>query len=89
MPRPVLILLNLNVGGGEGEDVLVELNEQPPLHRSPVLVVTSSDTAEDIAKSYELNANAYLQRPTTAEGFEELAQAIEDFWLKIAHLPPK
>lgn len=88
VPRPDLILLNLHVAGGDGEDVLVELNEQPPLHRIPVLVFTASDTAEDIAKAYELNANAYLQRPNTAEAFDELAQAIEDFWLKIAHLPP-
>lgn len=87
--RPDLIFLNLHISGGTGKDVLVELNEHPPLHRIPVLVFTASDMTEDIAKSYELNANAYLQRPSTAEAFEELAQAIEDFWLKTAHLPPK
>lgn len=89
VPRPDLILLNLHVAGGNGEDLLGELNEQPRLQRIPVLVFTSSDVAEDIAKSYELSANACLQRPNSAEEFEELAQAIEDFWLKTAHLPPR
>ena len=87
--RPDLVLLDLHLPGTSGERVLKELNEQPELRSIPVLVFTSSDAAEDVARSYRLNANAYLEKPTEPEKFVTLAQAIEDFWLKQAHLPPK
>jgi len=54
-----------------------------------VLVLTASDEAADVTRSYELNANAYLEKPTTSDAFVTMARAIEDFWLGVAHLPPK
>lgn len=87
--RPDLILLDLHIGGTSGDEILTELAEQPELRRIPVIVFTESDTGEDIARSYKLNANAYVQKPATSEKFTELAQAIEDFWFNIARLPPK
>lgn len=89
VPRPDLILLDLHLPGRSGDEILAELNKQSELQRIPVIVLTTSDSAEDIARMYELNANAYVQKPTTPSKFAELAQAIEDFWLKTAHLPPK
>jgi len=88
-PRPDLILLDLDVPGTDGEQLLAELDEQPELRSVPVLVFTSSDAAEDVARSYELNANAYLRKPTSSEELEQLARSIEDFWLRMARLPPK
>lgn len=87
-PRPDLIILDPYIPGSDGERLLRELHNQPELRSIPVLVFTTSAAAEDVARSYELNANAYLQKPTTAEEFITVAQAIEDFWLKLAHLPP-
>lgn len=87
--RPDLVLLDLHLPGTSGERVLKELNEQSELRSIPVLVFTSSDAAEDVARSYRLNANAYLEKPTEPEKFVTLAQSIEDFWLRQAHLPPK
>ncbi|WP_226012866.1 response regulator [Halomicrobium salinisoli] len=88
-PRPDLIVLDPDVPGADGERLLAELDDRSGLRSVPVLVFTSSDAAEDVARSYELNANAYLRKPTGAEEFEELARAIEDFWLRMARLPPK
>ena len=87
--QPDLILLDLHVSGPSGEEILKELDAQPERSRIPVIVFTSSDADEDVAKSYELNANAYLHKPTTEEDFERLAQSIEDFWLVQVQLPPK
>ena len=87
-PRPNIILLDLHISGVKGEEILMELKRHPELKRIPVLVITTSDAEEDIARSYQLNANAYLQKPDTADEFAALAQAIEDFWLTTAHLPP-
>lgn len=88
-PRPDLILLDLHVTGTSGEEILTELDDQEELRPIPVIVFTSSDAAEDVARSYELSANAYLEKPTTTEDFARLANAIEKFWLDLAHLPPK
>lgn len=89
VPQPDLILLDLHVPGLSGEEILTELDAREELSRIPVLVFTSSDAEEDIAKSYELNANAYLKKPEAASDFERLAQSIEDFWLVQVQMPPK
>lgn len=88
-PRPDLIILDLHVTGPSGEHLLEKLNERPELRSIPVLVFTTSESEEDVARSYELNANAYLEKPDSEAAFARLAQAIEDFWLDLAHLPPK
>lgn len=88
VPRPNIILLDLHISGVDGEEILMELKRHPELKRIPVLVITTSTAEEDIARSYQLNANAYLQKPDTADEFAALAQAIEDFWFTTAHLPP-
>lgn len=89
VPRPDLILLDLHVPGRSGEAVLAELDARKELSRIPVLVFTSSEADEDVARSYELNANAYLTKPTTPAEFERLAQSIENFWLEQVQMPPK
>lgn len=89
VPQPDLILLDINVSGQNAEDILTEFNAQPGLSRIPVLVFTAANVDEDIVRPYDLNANAYLQKPTTEEAFRELAQLIEDFWLEQVQLPPK
>ena len=88
VPRPDIVLLDLQVPGTNGEEILSELHEQPELRRIPVLVLTGSDAGEAVARSYELNANAHLQKPSTAAELASLASAIEEFWLRLAHLPP-
>lgn len=85
---PDLILLDLNLPRVSGFDVLAELRDQSCFSMLPVLVLTSSEAEEDIIRSYKLSANAYLTKPTGPDEFESLVEAVEDFWVESAHLPP-
>lgn len=84
-PRPDLILLDLPEVGGD--DVLTEIKGDPTLRRIPVIVLTTSDAEADIAKSYDLAANAFIQKPADPDDFATVARAIEDFWLTLVTLP--
>lgn len=87
VPRPDIILLDLNMPRKDGQDVLKELKDDDDLGRIPVVVLTSSESEEDIAKSYELNANAYLTKPVDFDGFIDIVTTLEDFWFKVVKLP--
>ncbi|UTF55895.1 response regulator [Natronosalvus rutilus] len=88
-PRPDLVLLDLHLPGLTGTEILSELKGDLQLQQIPVLVLTASNTREDVIQSYEPHANAYLLKPDSPDELDELAQAVEDFWLKLVHLPPK
>lgn len=88
-PRPDLILLDLNMPKKDGWDVLEELKEEPELSRIPVIVLTSSEAEEDVVKSYDLQANAYLTKPVDFQGFMEIVNGFEEFWLSVVKMPPK
>lgn len=88
-PRPDLILLDLNMPRMDGTDVLEALDDDPDLGRIPVVVLTSSDAEEDIVKSYDLHANAYLTKPVDFDGFLEVIGCIEEFWLGVVKRPPR
>jgi len=88
-PRPDLVLLDLNMPRKDGQEVLRELKEDEELNRIPVVVLTSSESEEDILKSYDLNANAYLTKPVDYDGFLEIVDGLENFWLQVVKLPPK
>ena len=87
VPRPDLILLDLNMPRKDGQDVLKELKDDDELRTIQVVVLTSSESEEDIAKSYELNANAYLTKPVDFDGFIEIVNRLENFWFKVVKLP--
>lgn len=86
-PRPDLVLLDLNMPRKDGQEVLEELQDDPELRKIPVVVLTSSESEEDIARSYELNANAYLTKPVDFDGFVEIVDRMENFWFKVVKLP--
>jgi len=86
-PRPALILLDLNLPRKDGRELLAELKRTPPFQAIPVIVLTTSDSAQDILKAYELHANAYLTKPLNLDRFMEVAQRVEEFWLETARLP--
>lgn len=85
---PDLVLLDLNLPRVDGFAVLEEMRDDPEIPSPPVLVLTSSEDAEDIAKSYKRAANAYLTKPTSPDEFASLGTAIENFWFQQAELPP-
>jgi two-component system, chemotaxis family, response regulator Rcp1 len=89
VPRPELILLDLNLPRKDGREVLAEIKSDPDLKRIPVVVLTTSKAEEDILKSYNLHANCFVTKPIELNQFIKVVQAIEDFWLAIVKLPPK
>ena len=88
-PRPDLILLDLNLPRTDGEEVLEELKGDDSLRSIPVIVLTSSEAEEDIVRSYELHANAYLTKPVDPDEFIETVRAFEKFWFSVVRLPPE
>lgn len=88
-PRPDLVLLDLNMPRKDGWDVLEEIKEDPVLARIPVIVLTSSEAEEDIVKSYDLQANAYLTKPVDFQGFIDIVNGFEEFWLSVVKMPPE
>lgn len=86
-PRPDLILLDLNLPKKDGREVLAEIKADPNLKRIPVVILTTSKTEEDIIKSYNLHANAYITKPVDFFQFLKAIKSTEDFWLTIVKLP--
>jgi len=87
-PRPDLVLLDLNLPKKDGREVLAEMKQDPDLRRIPVVILTISNGQEDILKSYNLHANAYVTKPLNLEQFSKIVKAIEDFWFTVVKLPP-
>ncbi|MFI5395916.1 MAG: response regulator [Candidatus Binatia bacterium] len=86
--RPDLILLDLKLPRKDGLEVLAEIKTHESLRRIPVVVLTSSQAEQDIARSYDLHANAYVAKPVDLTQFIAVVRSIEDFWLEIVKLPP-
>jgi CheY-like chemotaxis protein len=87
-PRPDLVLLDLNLPKKDGREVLAEMKQDPDLRRIPVVILTISNGQEDILKSYNLHANAYVTKPLNLVQFAKIVKAIEDFWFTVVKLPP-
>lgn len=88
-PRPDLILLDLNLPKKDGREILKEIKSDPHTRTIPVVVLTTSDDEEDVLRSYELHANAYLVKPIDVLRFITMIQSLESFWLSVVKLPPK
>jgi two-component system, chemotaxis family, response regulator Rcp1 len=88
-PRPDLILLDLNLPGKDGREVLQEIKSDPDLKIIPVVILTTSHAEEDIMRAYGLYANAYMTKPVGLEGFVSAMQAINDYWFTLVELPPR
>ena len=89
MPRPDLIILDLNLPRKNGREVLAEIKADESLKRIPVVVLTVSKAEEDIIKCYDYHANCYITKPLDFSQFMEVTKSIDEFWLAIVKLPPK
>jgi chemotaxis family two-component system response regulator Rcp1 len=87
VPRPDLILLDLNLPRKDGRQVLEEIKESPSLKSIPVVILTTSASDEDVMRSYQLHANCYISKPVDLEGFLKVITSIDNFWLSIVKLP--
>lgn len=86
-PRPGLILLDLNLPRMDGREVLAEIKADPALRAIPVVVLTTSEAEEDIVRSYNLHANAYVTKPVDFERFIDVVRQIDEFFVTVVKLP--
>lgn len=85
--RPDLILLDLNLSGKDGRELIAEIKADPQLRRIPIVVLTISDHEEDIFQSYALQGNCYVIKSSDFEQLFQTVKRIEEFWLGIVTLP--
>jgi CheY-like chemotaxis protein len=85
--RPDLILLDLNLPRKDGRQVLKEIKTDPELSAIPIIVLTTSQTKEDIDQVYDWMANCFICKPTDFNQYSQVVKTIEDFWLNIVRLP--
>lgn len=88
-PRPDLVLLDLNLPKKSGREVLAEVKADPALRAIPVVVLTTSQSDEDILRSYDLHANCFITKPVDFTQFATIVNRIEEFWFSIVRLPPR
>jgi CheY-like chemotaxis protein len=89
VPRPDLVLLDLNLPKKDGREVLAEIKADDDLKRIPVVMLTISKAEEDIIRAYDLHVNCYITKPIDLDQFMKVVRTVEDFWLTIVKLPPK
>jgi chemotaxis family two-component system response regulator Rcp1 len=87
VPRPDIILLDLNLPKMDGREVLAHIKEDENLKTIPIVILTTSAAEADILKSYQLRANCYLSKPVQLDEFERLVKSISSFWLTDVKLP--
>ncbi|HEV7936236.1 MAG TPA: response regulator [Actinomadura sp.] len=85
--RPDLVLLDLNLPRKDGREVLEEIKADPELRSIPVVVLTTSEADEDILRSYDLHANAYVTKPVDFDQFIRVVRHIDDFFVSVVKLP--
>lgn len=88
VPRPDLILLDLNLPIMDGREVLADIKSNPKLKHIPVVVLTTSEAEEDIVKTYALHANCFITKPVDLNQFIKVVSSIENFWFTVVKLPP-
>ncbi|HOE95459.1 MAG TPA: response regulator [Candidatus Sumerlaeota bacterium] len=86
-PRPHLVLLDLNLPGRHGREVLREAKLNPELRSIPVIVLTTSQSEDDVVYAYDLYANCYIAKPSNLDEFMGIVKMIDNFWFSMVILP--
>jgi two-component system, chemotaxis family, response regulator Rcp1 len=86
-PRPDLVLLDLNLPGKGGLEVLAEIKADPALRAIPVVVLTTSSAERDVLAAYDQHVNAFITKPVDLDQFVAVVRAVDDFWLAVVRLP--
>ena len=87
VPRPDLILLDLNMPRKDGREVLHELKNDPDLKSIPVIVLTTSDIEQDIEASYLQGANSFITKPMDVQEFFDIVEQLGVYWSQVVTLP--
>jgi chemotaxis family two-component system response regulator Rcp1 len=88
-PKPDFVLLDLNLPRKDGRELLAEIKSDPRLHALPVIVLTTSNAEQDIARCYDLHANCYIIKPVGLNELLQVFRSIKEFWLGVAVLPSR
>jgi CheY-like chemotaxis protein len=86
-PRPRLILLDLRLPRRDGLEVLAEIKSSPELRAIPAVVLTTSESDQDVARAFAQHANSYLVKPVDFARFEKLIGDVEAYWLTLNRQP--
>jgi len=86
-PRPDLVLLDLNMPGMDGRDVLSEMRADEALKEIPVVVLTTSESPLDIASVYRLGCNSFITKPVDMEQFIRVVRELGSYWFELVTLP--
>jgi two-component system, response regulator len=86
-PRPGVILLDLNLPGTDGREVLAEIKADPSLKQIPVVVLTTSADERDVEGCYRAGASSYIQKPVNLDGFMRAIERLNDYWFEVVILP--
>jgi CheY-like chemotaxis protein len=86
-PRPGVILLDLNLPGTDGREVLAEIKADAELKQIPVIVLTTSSDDRDVQACYLAGASSYIQKPVDVEGFMRAIERLNDYWFEVVILP--
>jgi len=88
-PRPGIILLDLNMPRKDGREALGEIKADPALRLIPVIALTTSETEEDIVRTYNLGVNSFITKPVSFDGLVDVVKMLGRYWFQIVELPPE
>jgi CheY-like chemotaxis protein len=86
-PRPGIVLLDLNLPGTDGREVLEAVKADGDLRQIPVVVLTTSSDERDVSACYRAGANSYIQKPVDLDGFMRAIERLNDYWFEVVILP--
>jgi CheY-like chemotaxis protein len=86
-PRPVLVLLDLNMPRKDGWESLREIKSDPALRSIPVIVLTTSKEKEDVERTYALGVNSFIMKPVSFDGLVEALSVASKYWFTVVQLP--
>jgi len=86
MPRPGVILLDLNMPRKDGREALKEIKSDPKLRTIPIIILTTSQSEQDVFASYDIGASSYITKPVTFEALVEVMKALGHYWFEIVEL---
>ncbi len=88
-PRPYLIMLDLNMPGMGGKEFLRWIKSDDHLKKIPVVILTTSDSEQDVLESYTLQASGYVKKPVDLGAFKDVMKEIGEYWFELCKLPPR
>ena len=86
-PRPGLILLDLNMPRVDGRQALARIKQDPDLRKIPVIILTTSESHDDISQTYDLGVNSFITKPVSFVGLVDVMRSLRHYWLETVALP--